>query len=307
MEDVATATLPDLVLSIGQIRLALVAGRHKWSFEPGSAYPLFVSMGLERQPDVRLSVFTNTDCPPVDLGAEIFAARHVPEQREPSWSLHRQADGRWALVANVDSASAFRQRVALLDPDWSHGDLILYPKGSRSLSFPLMAPLDRVLVLNLLTRRRGIMLHACGIDDGGKGIVFAGPSDAGKTTLARLWNKVPGVRVLGDETLVLREVGREYHVYGTPWPGEAGLADPGGVPLRRVLFVQHADRNGVGALDQPLKVRKLLAQTVLLPYDREASERIIDFCISIAEAVPVAELGFVPDDMIADFVRGIDL
>jgi hypothetical protein len=299
--------LPNLVLSIGQVCLALVAGRHKWSFEPGSAYPLFASTDLGRQPDIRLSVFANTDYPPVDLGSEIFAARHVPEQHEPSWSLHRQADGRWALVVNVDSVSAFRQRVALLEPDWSHGDLILYPREFPSLSFPLLAPLDRVLVLNLLTRRRGIMLHACGIDDGGQGIVFAGPSDAGKTTLARLWNKVPGVKVLGDETLVLREVGGEYRVYGTPWPGEAGLADLGGVPLRRLFFVQHADRNGVRTLSRSLKVRKLLAQTVLLPYDREGSERIIDFCISLAETVPGGELGFVPDNSIADFVRGIEL
>jgi hypothetical protein len=151
------------------------------------------------------------------------------------------------------------------------------------------------------------MLHACGIDDGGRGIVFAGPSDAGKTTLARLWNKVPGVKVLGDETLVLREVGGEYRVYGTPWPGEAGLADPGGMPLHRVFFIQHADRNGMRALGEAQVVRKLLAQTVLLPYDREGSERILDVCVSVAEAVPAAELGFVPDDAIADFVRGIDL
>lgn len=307
MEDAVIATVPDLILSIGQVRLALFAGRHKWSFEPGSAYPLFVSSGLESQADVQLSVFADTDYPPVDPGTEIFAARHVPEQPEPSWSLHRQADGRWALVVNVDSASAFRQRVALLEPDLSRGDLILYPAELPSPSFPLMAPLDRVLVLNLLARRRGIILHACGVDDGGQGIVFAGPSDAGKTTLARLWNRVPGARVLGDEALVLREVGGEYRVYGTPWPGEAGLADPGGVPLRRVFFVQHADRNGVRALDPSLKVRKLLAQTVLLPYDREASERIIDSCISIAEAVPAAGLGFVPDDTIADFLRGIEL
>jgi hypothetical protein len=85
------------------------------------------------------------------------------------------------------------------------------------------------------------------------------------------------------------------------------LADPGGAPLRRLFFVHHADRNGVSALDQSLKVRKLLAQTVLLPYDREGSERIIDFCVSVADVVPAAELGFVPDDSIADFVRGIDL
>jgi len=299
--------LPDLVLSIGKICLALVAGKHKWSFEPGSAYPLFASAELEKQPDVQLDVYTNADYPPVDLGAEIFAARHAPEQREPSWSLHRQADGRWAIVVKVDSASAFRQRVALLEQDLSRGDLILYPQESPSLSFPLMAPLDRVLVLNLLARRGGIMIHACGVDDGGKGIVFAGPSDAGKTTLARLWSKAPGARVLGDEALVLREVGGEYRVYGTPWPGEAGLADPGGVPLRRVFFIQHAERNEVRALGPSLTVRKLLAQTVLLPYDREGSERIIDFCISISEAVPALELGFFPDDAIVDFVRGIDL
>jgi hypothetical protein len=299
--------LPDLVLSIGEVCLALVAGGHEWRFELGGAYPLFASAKLEKQPDIRLAVFTNTDHPHVALGPEIFAARHTPEQREPSWSLHRQPDGRWALVVNVDGASAFHQRVALLEPDWSCGDLILSPRESPSLSFPLMAPLDRVLVLNLLTRGRGIMLHACGIDDGGQGIVFAGPSDAGKTTLARLWDRVPGVKVLGDEALVLREVGGEVRVYGTPWPGEAGLADPGGVPLRRVFFIQHADRNGVRALSQSLVVRKLLAQTVLLPYDREGSERIIEVCIALAEAVPAAELGFVPDDAIVEFVRGIDL
>jgi hypothetical protein len=306
MEDVATATVPDLILSIGEICLALHAGDLEWSFEPDSAYPPFVSTELERPPDVRFSVFTDTDAPRVDLGTEVFAARHTPEQREPSWSLHRQADGRWALVVNVGGVSAFRKRVALLEPDLSRGDLIVYPQEAQSLFFPLMAPLDRVLVLNLLARRRGMMLHACGVDDGGKGIVFAGPSDAGKTTLARLWHKTPGVRVLGDEALVLREIGGEVRVYGTPWPGEAGLADPGGVPLHRLFFVQHAESNRMRGLDQSLKVRKLLSQTVLLPYDLEGSERIIDLSISLAEAVPMDELGFVPDGAIVDFVRGVD-
>lgn len=86
--------------------------------------------------------------------------------------------------------------------------------------------IDRVLAyvcMQVLPReRRGILLHAVGVEFQGAGLVFCGPSGAGKTTIARL--AAGQAQVLTDETLIVSLLPPQPLLVSTPlWGGSTPL------------------------------------------------------------------------------------
>lgn len=135
---------------------------------------------------------------------------------------------------------------ACLTADFSSGEVRLHkPYFSASQHiYPLEYPLDELLILHLLSQRRGVEVHACGIIDAeGRGHVFIGHSGAGKTTLARLWATHPNVTILSDDRIILRRTGDAYRIYGTPWHGEAHFACTAEAPLASLIRIGHGSQH----------------------------------------------------------------
>jgi hypothetical protein len=289
-------------LQIAEVVLGIDAGGLAWAFPSGSNYGPFEVQELGE--DVHVCVHwqgLSTE----ELGAEVFSVREFPDQVQPNWCLCRDTQGRWALQMNTLPHPVFRQRVGVFQPDFRRGDLYveLVDPDLEVYPYPLAAPLDRILFINLVTHGLGLMLHACGIAVDGKGYIFAGPSDVGKTTLARLWSEFSGATILGDECLIVRRKQNRFWVYGTPWVGEAGLFSPLGVPVERVFFVDHDQQNLVSPISAEQAVKKLLAQSILTPYDAFAVESGLDFGLSFVSLVPAYEFGFVPDRSAVRFLQ----
>ena len=70
------------------------------------------------------------------------------------------------------------------------------------------------LMINLLGKGRGVLVHSCGIDVNGDGYLFAGNSTNGKSTLAELW-KDHG-KILNDDRIVIRFWDGQFWMYSTP-------------------------------------------------------------------------------------------
>lgn len=228
----------------------------------------------------------------------VFSARDMPGRLPPNWILHRQGQGSWNLQVNTSPYPIFRQRVVVLGPDFRQGDVYveLADETLPPYPYPLGVPLDRVLFVNIVTHGLGVMLHACGVVLGDKGYIFAGPSNAGKTTMARLWAGVGEATVLGDECLILRRKGDRFWVYGTPWAGEANLFCPLGVPIEGVFFIRHSGRNLLTPIPVAKAAEQLLAQTILTPYDVLSVQYGLDFCLDFVREVPACDFGFFPDE-----------
>jgi len=90
----------------------------------------------------------------------------------------------------------------------------------------------------LLSQNRGLLVHAFGVDDGGRGLLFAGNSTHGKSATACLWKD--RAAVLNDDRIWM---------YGTPWHGDYDGVAPHGVPLEKLIFLHHAP------VDCPLPAR----------------------------------------------------
>ena len=96
----------------------------------------------------------------------------------------------------------------------------------------------RFLCAVLVLREGGVMLHAAGVVHDARARVFCGPSESGKTTVARL----AGARaVLSDESVVLRPGAGGYRACATPFFGEAGpvpTQSSGDAPLAAIYFLR---------------------------------------------------------------------
>ena len=149
-----------------------------------------------------------------------------------------------------------------LRPDFSSGTVSLHRPyfDASAPMYPLEYPLDELIVTNWLALGRGVEIHACAVRDvNGAGYLFAGHSGAGKSTIARLWRRQPGVTVLSDDRVILRREGDRIWMYGTPWHGDEPLSSPASAPLTHGFFLHHASRNLASPVGQARAASSLFA------------------------------------------------
>ncbi|MBN1871211.1 MAG: hypothetical protein JW800_01410, partial [Candidatus Omnitrophica bacterium] len=87
----------------------------------------------------------------------------------------------------------------------------------------LMRIMGHLLFIDIAPMHGAILVHGSGIVLNGEGFIFLGKSGEGKSTIAKLWMGRRGVKVLSDDRLIIRRTGKDYYLYGTPWPGTAGM------------------------------------------------------------------------------------
>ncbi len=293
-------------LRIAGIVLSILSDERVWEFSRPDVYRRFVADDTVQTIDASIIRIHWGSAPDCDLGEEVFCARH-PDYTDPILRLYRKNEQRIVQVS-VSTSRIQSHRLGVFDADFRSGDVYVrvLQESPDIYPYPLEFPLDRILLLNMLALGRGIMIHACGVNHGGRGFVFIGPATSGKTTLARLWKSHQDVTVLGDECLIIRRIDSQYRVYGTPWTGVDRFASPEGIPLEKIFFIRHADKNTISSKREINTVENLLAQSFsTLFYDRAARQYTLDFCSELSQRVPSYALGFVPSQEIVHFVQGV--
>lgn len=221
-----------------------------------------------------------------------------------AWQLYSRDDEYW-FCCTSPFLGKVPYKAARIGHDFVSGKVFLhrpYFETSHSV-YPLQYPLDELLVLNLLSRGRGAEIHACGIVDAeGDGYLFAGPSGAGKTTLAKLWVRERGVTILSDDRIILRKEGNRIWMHGTPWHGEAELASPSQALLKHIFFIRHGHKNSLEPKTGAGAAALLFAHSFPVFYNPEALSFTIDFYGMVSSLVPCDELAVVPNREIVDFI-----
>lgn len=167
---------------------------------------------------------------------------------------------------------------------------------------PFVYPFDEVVFLARLSRGRGVLVHACGLAVGGRGLLFLGTSGAGKSTTARLWRERGGVTILSDDRIAIRREQGGYRIHGTPWHGEAGFEAPTSVPLEAVFILEQAPRNRVQEITPSAAVAQMMVRAFPAMWDQQGLEFAVRFLAELAERVPVRRLQFLPEASVVDTV-----
>ena len=223
------------------------------------------------------------------------------------WRLY-QRDNIYIFSLSSQALGSVPYKIAQIQKDLLWGEVLLhhaYFDQDKSI-YPLEYPLDELLMTNFLAMGRGAEVHSCGVVDAqGNGHLFLGQSEAGKTTLARLWEKENGARILSDDRIILRQVDERLWIYGTPWHGEAGYALPERAPLKRIYFLQKGQENELISQRTTEAMARLFSCSFLPFYNPEALEFTLGFFEEVARAVPCCELRFFPDERVVEFIQGL--
>ncbi|GMQ76359.1 MAG: hypothetical protein BMS9Abin01_1633 [Gammaproteobacteria bacterium] len=216
----------------------------------------------------------------------------------------------WELWAD-DRRCVFRTRIRQDDgrPLWSmtvdrgfnHGRIYCSEKVFVSSGKSMLArhivqyPLDQLLMIHVAAARSAaLLLHAAGGTIDGAGVLFAGQSGAGKSTVSRLLDNGTSARFLSDDRIMLRRFGGRLCMYGTPWPGDAGIAVNESVPLKAVCFLRHADDTCLRRL-RPAEVLQRLLPVASIPwYESALAEKALNLCEFLIDRYPAYELAFRP-------------
>jgi hypothetical protein len=169
---------------------------------------------------------------------------------------------------------------------------------------PLEYPLDELLYTHMLAIGKGVEIHGFGMADRDEsGVLFVGQSGAGKTTIARLWEQEPGVRLLSDDRIIVRRIDGKFWMYGTPWHGDAGIADPGRARLEKLYFLRHGARNELNPLSSSEEVAQLFTCVFIPFYNRSAVDFTLGFLEIMTGNLPCYELSFIPDTSVIELLQ----
>lgn len=168
---------------------------------------------------------------------------------------------------------------------------------------PLRYPLDQILVMHFLAQRKGMIVHSAGFHRDGVGAFFAGVSGAGKSTLTELLANRPDLIPLSDDRVIVRRMDDGLRVFGTPWPGEAGVAANESADMGAMVFLRQADHHRLREINPREALERLLPTASILWYDAELSGAALEFCDELLQSVPAYELSFAKDEGVAGVVE----
>jgi hypothetical protein len=284
-----------LALDIAGITIALGSDRDL-PIEAEGAARKFVCDG--RRPDV-----------------QIRAVWGEPAEPDPADLLFDPGKGLWRLY-RIGRRRQFVFTSRLLGPlpyqsasfneSFTEGEIEIRRDifGRRLPLYPLQYPLDELLMVHLLSQGRGVEVHGSGVvSPEGIGTLFAGQSGAGKTTMAKLWLSEPGVTILSDERVVLRQEGDDVWMYGTPWHGDGRIANQGRARLGRIFFLRPAAQNQIAPLSLTTTIARLFSCGFAPFHDAGGLDYTLQFLERVAERCACNDLGFRPDRSAVDFVR----
>lgn len=285
--------LTEMKLEIGGIVLALELHGDGGSFEMADVYRAFLS---DRRSEAIFALRYGS-LPDLKSAEEVFDSGG-------SWKLYRD-HGRWCFALQSPALGPEPYQIAIIDSDFSKGDIYTRARktGRSPSSFPLGYPLGELLIVNLLSQGRGVLLHSCAVSDNGHGLVFVGTSGAGKSTMADLWKNHEGVTILSDDRIIVRKMEGRFWAYGTPWHGDVKLSSPERVPVDGIFVLRHGEENSAAPLGARTALTSLFVRSFPPYWNREGMAFNLEFLGRMSKAVPCHDLGFVADGSVVDYVR----
>ncbi len=142
------------------------------------------------------------------------------------------------------------------------------------------------------------LVHSSAVIADGQGFLFVGPSEAGKSTVAKLSSQL---HVLGDEmNLLAPRAGGGWDLIGTPFNGLFRARKPGRAPLRAVLLLEHGTRHELAEVPAAEAVTRLGGEIVpFVGLDQvpgpQTLPEMIDAAGAVAAETTLKVMRFTPD------------
>ena len=135
------------------------------------------------------------------------------------------------------------------------------------------------------------LMHATALCVDDKAYLLAGPSGAGKTTHAKLWEKVFKDRmyVINDDKPLLRIKDNSIIVYSSPWSGKEKWHNNVSALLKAVIFVNQAKDNHIETMKRDESWNKMMNQIYRSP-NADNMKRTLKFIDTTINMIPIYSL-----------------
>jgi hypothetical protein len=148
-----------------------------------------------------------------------------------------------------------------------------------------------------MPRLGGLVMHASAVGFGGRALVFAGVSGAGKSTIAAMLDEgFPAVTKVSDELVILRPgADGTWRAHVTPFIGSEGLPHGRSLPLRGVHFLAQAPGHRRTPMAPAAALREILRHVLVYVAEPRTADTVLGAAAALVAAVPCHRLEFAKD------------
>lgn len=248
--------------------------------------------------------FSLPDLGDEDLGVEAY--------RKPPWAVYKK-DSSWIYlgISPIEGDKSLHS-AAFFNSDHTKSHICsnkqdAFLKGNLP-SLTLFSS-DQILIARVLADRYGLYLHSCGVNFEGKGLLFAGHSEAGKSTIATLLKGK--AEILCDDRMIIQKTLKSqresaFRIYGTWSHGDIPDVSAGSASLKAVLFLNKSDNNHIVRMkDKKLIANRLLGCLIKPFVTTDWWEKTLPLIEDIGANIPCYEMNFDKSGKIVDVLRSL--
>ena len=203
--------------------------------------------------------FSLPDLEGKDLGKEFY--------RRPPWAIYKKEDSWIYLGISPTQEDKTLHRVVVFNSDHTRARIYNDKEGTflkgNLYSLTLFSS-DQIIIARILADRDGCYLHSCGVNFEGKGLLFVGHSEAGKSTIATLLKGK--AQILCDDRIIIRRWPEGFKIYGTWSHGDVPDVSGNCAPLKAIMFLEKSDENHLIRLEDKKEIIKRILGCLIRPF-----------------------------------------
>jgi hypothetical protein len=195
--------------------------------------------------------------------------------------------------------------VGIFNESYTEG-LICHPNKTRFLQGKnhslTLFPTDQIILARILADRNAFYFHAAGMVFSGKGLLFVGHSEAGKSTTVTML-KDEG-EILCDDRIIVRRWPEGFRIHGTWSHGTVPEISNSSAPLHAIFFLEKSGENCLEQMENVKEICGLLPFYIVRPLVTvDWWEKTLDLMQQLSREVPVYRLKLDTSGKVKDILK----
>ena len=139
----------------------------------------------------------------------------------------------------------------------------------------------------LLLQADALILHCSYLLYDGKAILFSAPSGTGKTTQAKLWEKLYPAEIINGDKAILQKRDGVWHACGYVFHGSAAECRNESHPIGAIVAVRQSPEDRIEPMGPMQRLQALYSETTVNVWNRAAVDRTLDLIGDLTASVEV--------------------
>lgn len=142
-----------------------------------------------------------------------------------------------------------------------------------------------------------LLIHASLVRCNGYGYAFIAKSGTGKSTQVSSWLRyIPGCDLMNDDNPIIRIIGDQVFIYGSPWSGKTPCYRNVKAPLGAITRIDRAKVNSVEKLPPVQAFASLLPANSTMKWDKDIFNAACETTSRLVELCNIYTLHCLPDE-----------